>query len=472
MFLKQISRLRHYLKIKLTLWYAGVLTLTLLLALFFLYTSVETYFIKSKDVAILSEYKEFKILFQHGGVSAVQREVTLESGTEGIDNVFFRLLTPEGQSAAQSNMAHWGSMAAPGRAIKSRLKMEPFRFETIPIPGRKYHARTLTGRLGESGYFMQIGHSMKNDERFLHHLNDIFMVFAAAAVLVGIVCGGLISWKATAGINEITTASRTIAQGRFDTRVPTKNMKGDVANLAVAFNTMLDRIQALVAGMQEVTDNIAHDLRSPVTRIRSAAELALHGAKDPEEYTTVMANTISECDRLLALLETMLFISEIESGTREPRMEGVDLAHLVHEACDLFQPLAEDKRIALSVQQSTPTCLITGESATLQRMIANLLDNALKYTAEDGRVTVRLEALRNEAILVFEDNGIGITQENLPRIFDRFYRCDKSRHQRGTGLGLNLARAIVREHGGDIHVSSQYVHGTIVTVRLPRASRT
>jgi len=467
MFLKQISLLRHYLKIKLTLWYTGVLTLTLLLALFLLYSSVERYFIKSKDTAIQNEYKEFQIIFWEGGVPAVQREATLESGTEGIDNVFFRLLTLEGQTAAQSNMANWKSLTAPDPSMIARLNGAPYQIGTTLVPGHNHHVRILTGRLG-SDYVMQIGHSLKYDEHFLHDLQDIFVVFAAAAVLAGVVCGGFISWKATAGINDITSASRIIAQGEFDTRVPTQNMKGDVENLAVAFNTMLDRIQALVAGMQEVTDNIAHDLRSPIARIRTAAELALNGVKDPEEYTAVMAHTIRECDHLLSLVETMLFISEIESGTRTSRKENVDLVFLVHEACDLFQPLAEDKRIALSVQQSTPSCFITGESATLQRMIANLLDNALKYTVEGGRVTVRLEALRNEVILVFEDNGIGIAHENLPRIFDRFYRCDKSRHQSGTGLGLNMAQAIAREHGGDIHVSSQYGHGTVVTVRLPQ----
>jgi heavy metal sensor kinase len=471
MFLKKISQLRHYLKIKLTLWYTGVLTLTLLLALFFLYSSVGSYFIKSKDTSIRNEYKEFQIIFGEGGVAAVQREATLESATEGIDNVFFRLLTTEGQSVAQSNMTNWKSLTAPDPSMIDQLNGDPYQIVTTLVPGHNHHVRILTGRLG-TDFVMQIGHSLKYDERFLHDLKDIFGVFAVAAVLAGIVCGGFISWKATAGINDITSASRIIAQGQFDTRVPTGNMKGDVENLAVAFNTMLDRIQALVAGMQEVTDNIAHDLRSPIARIRTAAELALQDVKDPEEYTEVMAHTIQECDRLLSLLETMLFISEIESGTRASQREDVDLAFLVHEACDLFQPLAEDKRIALSVQQSTPTCLITGESATLQRMIANLLDNALKYTGEGGRVTVHLEALRNEALLVFEDNGIGISPENLPRIFDRFYRCDKSRHQSGTGLGLSLARAIVQEHSGDIQVSSRYGHRTVVTVRLPRVPTT
>ncbi len=316
---------------------------------------------------------------------------------------------------------------------------------------------------------MQIGHSLKDEEHFLHDLKDILTGFGGGTILVGLICGGLISWRATAGISEITKAAHIIAEGQFGTRVPTLKLKGEVATLAVAFNTMLDRIQALITSRQEVTDNIAHDLRSPITRIRTAAELALQGAEDPEEFTAVMATTINECDRLLGMLETMLFISEIESGTREVRMEDVDLAPLLEEACDLFQPLAEDKNIALSVQPHTSPCHVKGEPATLQRMVANLLDNALKYTAEGGRVSVALKAHRNEAVLVFEDNGIGISDENLPRIFDRFYRCDKSRQQSGTGLGLSLVKAVVQDLGGNIQVSSHYGSGTVITVSLPRA---
>jgi signal transduction histidine kinase len=315
---------------------------------------------------------------------------------------------------------------------------------------------------------LQIGHSLKDEEHFLRDLKDILTGFGGGTILVGLICGGLISWRATAGISEITKAAHIIAEGQFGTRVPTLKLKGEVATLAVAFNTMLDRIQALITSRQEVTDNIAHDLRSPITRIRTAAELALQGAEDPEEFTAVMATTINECDRLLGMLETMLFISEIESGTREVRMEDVDLAPLLEEACDLFQPIAEDKHIALSVQPQTNPCRVKGEPATLQRMVANLLDNALKYTAEGGRVSVALKAHRNEAVLVFEDNGIGISDENLPRIFDRFYRCDKSRQKSGTGLGLSLVKAVVQDLGGNIQVSSHYGSGTVITVSLPR----
>ena len=467
MFLRRLNRLRHDLKVKLTLWYTGVLTLTLLSALFVLYSTVRTYFENRINETLLTEYREFHALFQEGGIPAIQREAVLESESEGIQHVFFRLLAPDGQMVAHSNLLGWRGLAAPEAPAEGLPNGAPFRIETILIEGHRHHSRILAGRLGR-GYLMQIGHSLKAEEHFLRDLKDILSGFGGGAILVGLVCGGLISWRATAGINEITQAAHIITEGQFGTRVPPLKLKGEVATLAVAFNTMLDRIQALITSMQEVTDNIAHDLRSPITRIRTAAELALQTARDPEEYPAVMATTINECDRLLGLLETMLFISEIESGIREVRMEDVDLVPLLEEACDLFQPIAEDKHIALSVQPHSAPCRVRGEPATLQRMIANLLDNALKYTAEGGRVSVALKAHRNEAVLVFEDNGIGISDENLPRIFDRFYRCDKSRQQSGTGLGLSLVKAVVQDLGGTIQVSSRYGRGTLVTVSLPR----
>lgn len=468
MFLKRLSRLRHHLKIKLTLWYTGVLTLTLLSALLVLYSSVVSYFEDRNNETILNEYKEFRVLFDEGGVPAVQREATLESESEGINHVFFRVLSSDGTLVAHSNLVSWRGLMALGNPTGALSEGNLYRIDTTLVEGHKHHSRILTGRLG-TDYILQIGHSLKDDEHFLKDLKDILAGFGAGAVVVGLVCGGLISWRATAGINEITKAARVIAEGQFDTRVATLKLKGEVETLAVAFNTMLDRIQTLIAGMQEVTDNIAHDLRSPITRIRAAAELTLQGARDPEEYIAVMGSTVSECDRLLALLETMLFISEIESGTREARVENVDLVPLLHEACDLFQPIAEDKQIALALASDSDQCFVRGEFASLQRLVANLLDNALKYTAEGGRVTVALKTYRREAVLSFEDNGIGISEADLPRIFDRFYRCDKSRHQSGTGLGLSLVKAIVQDMGGGIEASSQLGRGTLVTVSLPRS---
>lgn len=468
MFLKRLLNRRHDLSFRLALWYAGILMATLLGTLVILYLYLGTYLRHQVDSALLNELREFNTLYSEGGLAAIEREMELESESEGIGRVFFRLVDKNGQTLLHSDKSAWRGVAVDQIRV-SHTQMENHYFETSAIPDQDFKARLLVGRIG-SDYFLQIVHSLREDGLFLSDLATLLMWFAAALVMIGVASGWYISGRAMSGINAITQAAEKITAGQFDTRAEAGNQPGEIDKLAATFNTMLDRIQTLVAGMREVTDNIAHDLKSPIARIRTAAELALHGEKKPAEYTAVIANTIRECDRLLALVDTMLFLSEMESGTRKPQLEKVDLAHLVNEACDLFQPLAEDKRIALAVQQNNATCIVPGESATLQRMIANLLDNAIKYTPEGGRITVQLKSFRKEALLVFEDNGIGIARENLPRIFERFYRCDKSRHQRGSGLGLSLARAIAEEHGGNVQVSSRYGHGTVVTVSLPRSN--
>jgi signal transduction histidine kinase len=181
------------------------------------------------------------------------------------------------------------------------------------------------------------------------------------------------------------------------------------------------------------------------------------------------ASTIEECDRLLDMINTMLMISKTESGVDKLSREEIDLAGLVREACELFEPIAEDKRVDLSCDVPNKSYLV-GDNRMIQRMLSNLLDNAIKYTPVGGTVSVSLsENDERDAVITIEDTGIGISPSDLTRIFDRFYRCDQSRSKPGIGLGLSLARAIARAHGGEITATSTPNQGSTFTATLPKS---
>ena len=232
---------------------------------------------------------------------------------------------------------------------------------------------------------------------------------------------------------------------------------------------MLDRIQTLVTETKEMTENIAHDLRSPITRIRGMAEMALTTGKAIEEYEAAAASTVEDCDRLLEMINTMLYISQTEATAGKLLTEEVDMTGVVRDACELFQPVAEDKGVKLVVEISSDL-RVRGVLQGLQRMLANLIDNALNYTPSPGTVIVSVRGDEKAGIIAVKDTGIGISEDELSHIFRRFYRCDRSRSLPCTGLGLTLVEAIVHAHLGRIVVTSTPNVGTTFTVTLPAAS--
>jgi signal transduction histidine kinase len=257
-----------------------------------------------------------------------------------------------------------------------------------------------------------------------------------------------------------------IADGAMGKRVPLTGRDDEIDRLSGIFNYMLDHIQSLINEMKEVTDNVAHDIKSPVTRIRGLAEVTLNAERSLDEYQNMAVSTIEECDRLLKMVNTMLEISEDEAGVGSLSFSEVNISALVNDACDLFHPLAEDNGLYVEVNTSAQ-CLLQGDKSKLQRVIVNLLDNAIKYTPPRGKIIVSVEEVDKKVIISVHDTGMGISSEDLPHIFDRFFRADKSRSVPGAGLGLSLVQAIVRRHRGEIKVSSSPGVGTTFEVVLP-----
>jgi heavy metal sensor kinase len=309
---------------------------------------------------------------------------------------------------------------------------------------------------------------MESYTRFIEAFRKIFVLTMASLFIFAVIIGWFMARRAMAGVETVTQTARHISEGSLDERVPVKKNQDEIDQLAVTFNQMLDRIQTLVTGIREMSDNIAHDLKSPITRIRGLSEVSMTTGASEKDYENLAASTIEECDRLLDMINTMLVISKTETGVNQLDAVKMDIGAVVRDACDLFQAPAEDKDIKIN-------CDVAGQFNTfgdhrlIQRMIANLLDNAIKYTPAGGSVDLRVHADKHETVvLTVRDTGIGISEKDRSRIFERFYRCDPSRSQAGIGLGLSFARAIARAHGGDITVTSELGAGSTFTITLPQ----
>jgi signal transduction histidine kinase len=259
---------------------------------------------------------------------------------------------------------------------------------------------------------------------------------------------------------------RIIRTGRTDARVPIDSPgSGDaIEELTVLFNAMLDRIEGLVTAMRGALDNVSHDLRTPLTRLRGTAEMALAAPADVERYREALADCVEESDRVLVMLNALMDISEAESGTMQLRREPIALRDVVARAVDLYKEVAEAKGVTL--ESSTDDVAVSGDRTRLEQVAANLIDNAVKYTPPGGRVDVLARRERGDAVLRVSDTGSGISTAELPRIWDRLFRGDSSRAERGLGLGLSLVKAIVEAHGGAVDATSEVGKGSTFTVRL------
>jgi heavy metal sensor kinase len=456
------------LAFRLTLWYAGIFTVSSCVAFLLFYTLITALILERTDQELLGQVSRFSILLASEGAEAVTDAAVIEAQAAGVKKVFFRLLSVNGQAFSSSNMSYWKDIDIDGTAIRALLRENNPVFQTIDIAGRSEKVRILYALLSPS-IILQVGLAMESYSRFLDAFQRIFISTMTFLIVLAAGVGWFMARRAVSGVEAVTRTAQKISGGTLDERVPVKARGDEIDQLAITFNQMLDRIQALLTEIKEMSDNMAHDLRSPITRIRGIAEVTLTSGKTLGEYEGMAASTIEECDRLLDMINTMLMISKTESGVDKITGKDVDVTGIVRQACELFEPTAEDRKVNLSCDVPDGIHLI-GDTPMIQRMLSNLLDNAIKYTPSGGMVNIAVSESGAQVVVVVRDTGIGISQVDLPRIFERFYRCDQSRSQAGIGLGLSLARAIARAHGGDITVVSTPNQGSAFTVTLPESS--
>jgi signal transduction histidine kinase len=320
------------------------------------------------------------------------------------------------------------------------------------------------------GSLIQVGKSLEE----LHQLLAGFRTTAVIVLLIflpaSITGGAFMASRALRPVQDLTAAAEQIvATANFDTRVPSRGTGDELDALVQFFNKMLDRIDRLICGMRDSLDNVAHDLRTPMTRLRGKAQAALDPEADLETARDALADCVEEADRAMTLLKTLMDIAEAEAGLVEFPRGPVEVAELAHSIVDSYSEVAEEKGVALTIDVPSGLC-VSGDADSLRRVFANLLDNAIKYSPAGGCTRITAERHAGKVAIHFTDTGSGIPAEDLPRIWDRLFRGDKSRSTHGLGLGLSFVRAIVESHGGAATVTSQPGFGTKATIVLPAAT--
>ena len=336
--------------------------------------------------------------------------------------------------------------------------------------GAQHHALVRVFQL-PAGFRLLVGRDLEERER----LHDIVLAAGrwslAIVIVLGVAGGFFVTRRVLKRVDAMTETTRKIMDGDLAGRLPVAGTGDELDRLATNLNAMLERIEALMHGLKEVSDNIAHDLKTPLTRLRNRCEEALRLAEDESQYRAALESTIEESEALIRTFNALLMIARAESGQARDGMIDFDAAEIARGVGELYEPLADDKGIHLKVEAPAATP-VHGNRELISQALANLVDNAIKYGAgmngAEAEIVVTARGEGDRILLAVADSGRGIPQPDRGRAVERFVRLEQSRSQPGSGLGLSLASAVARLHGGELKLEDNNP-GLKTVISLPRA---
>jgi len=468
MFLKYLSpkhlvTLRKTITFRLILWYSAFFVLStsflFVLAYFLLSSSV-----RQKDrEETHQKLGEYAAQYQTGGIEALKKEVSLEGRSGKEDPLFVRLVGPQNTVVFLNAPDRWKDFDLTQVDGNSRNRsQQPVYLQTRD----REQGLEIESTILPDGSVLQVGQSTEEREALLETFREVFAGFMIPAIILGIGGGSFLAYRALRPVRSLIQTIRSVSTGKMDARVPASQTRDELYELVSLFNSMLEKIETLIKGMHGSLDAVAHDLRTPLARLRGTAEMTLRSEQTQDASREALADCVEEADRILTMLNTLMDISEAETGAMKLQMENINISELIKDTVELYAHVAEDKNVSLHAS-SPDDLFLSADANRMRQVMANLMDNAVKYTPSGGRIDLEAFQRDHQAVITIKDTGAGISSEDTPKIWNRLYRGDQSCSQRGLGLGLSLVKAVVQAHNGRIEVSSKPGGGSLFTLYLP-----
>ncbi|WP_394694197.1 ATP-binding protein [Hyphobacterium sp.] len=427
---------------RLTLLSAALFALSSFLILAFVYAASAGAALRRTDAVILDEFAALDRRFEDSGIDGVNRYILQR--TVGGSDFLYLLINPNGRVLsgnlnglpdAQPDNEGWLDFVY-GRA--------PAGEEDEARDSRRARARLV--EVGD-GYSVFIGVDFEDEDRLIGRMLRAILIASALVIALGIASGVVVSRRFSRRLDAINAVARMVKGGDLSPRAPRNGSGDELDELSSNFNAMLERLEELMQRMRNVGDSIAHDLRSPLTRMRNRMEDALRDDGDRQSRQAALEQALSDSDELLGVFNAILSISRIEAGERRDSFESFDAAPLVTDIGELYEPVCEDSGHSFGMQVEAGL-EIRGDKSLVSQAMANMLDNAVKYTPEGGAIQLRLRKCSDgRTEISVTDTGPGIPEADRIRVTQRFVRLEKSRNQPGSGLGLSLVKAIADVHG-------------------------
>jgi len=442
--------------------YFLVFAVSVIGVLFFVYWSSADFVERQTEATLDAEVTGLAEQYAEGGLSGLVQIIAARSAGDRGDGMLYLVTNRAGRPLA-GNISGWpvGVPVRPGSlsfqievAAKGQTQTHPARGVLFAIPG---------------GYRLLVARDISDAAAFRDRIKSTLVWSGLLALGIGLLGGSVMSRNMLRRVEQVNRTAERVIAGNLSDRVPRRGTSDEFDQLAANLNGMLEQIERLMTGMREVTDNVAHDLKTPLSRLRARLELALLGpSDDAAAQTEAIRAAIEEADRLLATFNALLSIAEAEAGAGGRASDPLDLGEIAAAVAELYEPVADEKGVALRLD-SAPGTMIRGDRHLLSQAVANLLDNAVKYGGTD-EIAIAVWRRDGRAWIEVADRGPGIPEGERATVFDRFVRLERSRSTPGNGLGLSLVRAVAHRHGATVTLADNRP-GLKVRIEFPAWSQ-